>query len=343
MRNILMGVAAIALAAGGAYAQPGNGNGKNHGAAAAQHKGNGNAKADRGPKMAQAQGPGKADKGPNKGKPDHVGNGKERSFADHGKADHPGKSNASAMKGKGDDRIKGKSADYRGDRYDDDYDRRGKAYKGKDRRYDDDDGLFGYRHRDELARGHGLINGCPPGVDKRNNGCTPPGLLKQRRHDYDRAGWWRLPGLTGSGYRYYDNHLVRLSPTGSILGYYPLLGGALSTGNVWPSWFDYQPVPRYYESYYGLGPSGSYRYADNALYRVDPETAAITSIAALLTGDSIRVGQPMPMGYSVYNVPYGYRDRYVDGPNAMYRYSDGYVYEVDPSTMLVASAIELLI
>ena len=78
------------------------------------------------------------------------------------------------------------------------------------------------------------------------------------------------------------------------------------------------------------------------LYRVDPQTSAITSIAALLTGDDIQVGSPMPMGYDVYNVPYPYRSQYADGPQANYRYSDGYVYQVDPETRLVAAAIELL-
>ena len=113
-------------------------------------------------------------------------------------------------------------------------------------------------------------------------------------------------------------------------------------GNPWPSYYAPRSVPPYYVDYYGLGPMDSYRYADNVLYRVDPETAAITSIAALLTGDDIRVGQPMPLGYDVYNVPYPYRAQYVDGPDAWYRYSDGYVYQVDPETRLVASAIELL-
>ena len=107
----------------------------------------------------------------------------------------------------------------------------------------------------------------------------------------------------------------------------------------------YQPatLDPYYVDYYRLGSQGGYRYADNVVYRVDPETTAITSIAALLTGDDFRVGQPMPAGYDVYNVPYGYRDRYYDRPDAYYRYADGYVYQVDPETRLIAAAIELLI
>ena len=95
--------------------------------------------------------------------------------------------------------------------------------------------------------------------------------------------------------------------------------------------------------YYDLGGRDRYRYADNVIYRVNPEDAAITSIAALITGDEFTIGQPMPAGYDVYNVPYAYRDRYYDTSDYMYRYSDGYVYQVDPETRLVASVIDLLI
>ena len=216
--------------------------------------------------------------------------------------------------------------------------------QGQSRRYTRDRGDDGPRilsRYDQSIRSRGLISGCPPGLAKKANGCNPPGLVKQRRYSYDRTSWWGLPGLIDGSYRYYGGHLVRMSDGGSILGYYPLLGGALSVGNAWPSWYDADPAPSYYRSYYGLG--RNYRYADNVFYRVDPQTAAITSIAALLTGDTITVGRPMPRGYSVYNVPYGYRDRFADGPDAYYRYSDGYVYQIDPETRLVAAAIELLI
>lgn len=35
-------------------------------------------------------------------------------------------------------------------------------------------------------------------------------------------------------------------------------------------------------------------------------------------------------------------DRYADTPQSLYRYSDGYVYEVDPTTQLVRTVIELI-
>jgi hypothetical protein len=190
----------------------------------------------------------------------------------------------------------------------------------------------------------GLITGCPPGLARKNPPCVPPGQVPGplRLFAFDRPDWWGLSWLDGGRYFYDDGYLVRIGPDGRIASYVPLLGGALSIGNPWPGYYAPVPVPDYYVDYYGLGPYDSYRYADNVIYRVDPDTAAITSIAALLTGDQFVVGEPMPLGYDVYNVPYGYRDQYYDTPDAMYRYSDGYVYQVDPETQLIAAAIELL-
>jgi hypothetical protein len=182
------------------------------------------------------------------------------------------------------------------------------------------------------------IDGCPPGLAKKNNGCMPPGLAKQRLY---QPGWWGLTDLAGGPYAYDDGYLLRLNGD-RVASYVPLLGGALSPGNIWPSMYAPVTVPEYYADYYDLGPPGGYRYADDVLYRVDPSTSAITSIAALLTGDNFQIGSPLPAGYDVYNVPYPYRSQYVDGPDARYRYSDGYIYQVDPTTQLVTAAIDLL-
>jgi hypothetical protein len=51
----------------------------------------------------------------------------------------------------------------------------------------------------------------------------------------------------------------------------------------------------------------------------------------------------MPDGYGVYNVPYDYRSRYYDTPDAWYRYDDGYIYRIDPTTRLIQAAIQLLV
>lgn len=192
----------------------------------------------------------------------------------------------------------------------------------------------------ERSPDRGLIQGCPPGLARQNAACLPPGQLRQmerRRHAYllDRRD-------DQYDYRYSGGYLYRMNDQGGLLGYLPLLGGALGIGSVWPAQYQYQPAPDYYGSYYGLNDRYDYRYADGVLYGVDPQTQAISQVAALLTGQSWNVGQAMPAGYDVYNVPYAYRDRYPDTPDRWRRYSDGYVYEIDPTTRLVQAAIQLL-
>jgi hypothetical protein len=193
-------------------------------------------------------------------------------------------------------------------------------------------------------RDRGLIAGCPPGLAKKDNGCLPPGQARQiaRAAGADRYDWlWRTRG-DDSRYRYEDGYLYRMNQQGSLLGYLPVLGGALAPGATWPSQYAYQPAPDYYSSYFGLPQGQDYRYADGALYGVNPQTSRISQVAALLTGQNLSVGQPLPSGYDVYNVPYAHRAQYADNANAMYRYNDGYVYQADPKTQLVTAVIQLL-
>ncbi len=191
----------------------------------------------------------------------------------------------------------------------------------------------------------GLVNGCPPGLAKRDNGCLPPGQARQieRAQDpYNRYNYlWRTLGGNGD-YQYRDGYVYQTTPQGGLMGYLPVLGGILSPGNAWPAQYQYQQPPQYLSQYYGLSEGAQYRYADGVLYRVDPQTSSIGGIAALLTGQQFNVGQRMPAGYDVYNVPYAYRNQYADTAQSQYRYNDGYVYQVDPTTQLVQAAIQLL-
>jgi hypothetical protein len=371
-RALYPGIAAIALAATGALAQPqGKGNGADGAPGNAAH-GNGahaggNGGADRaltarGNQTGNA-GSGKPDKAqaapaaapqrniaaaPANGPVNSPVNGK----AANGGGNRDGRSNETARENDPDRRAdaldrKGRTngtakADIArsGMRGNGNGDVRGNARQAAPIKYGRERAGIIFARNDRSIRDRGLLDGCPPGLAKKANGCTPPGLERRDPYRYDDAGWWGLPGLNDGRYRYYGGNLVSLSDAGSILGYYPLLGGALSVGNMWPEWYDAGPLPRYTQDFYSLGPS--YRYADNVVYRTDPDNSAITSIAALLTGDDFQVGQRMPSGYDIYNVPYGYRDQYRDGPDARYRYSDGYVYQVDPTSQLIVAAIELL-
>lgn len=325
--KFITGAAAIALAATTLHADPGGGKG-NDGS-----KGNGKGGGDH---AGQVQGP--SERGNGKGKGSEArdesprGNSAKQALGSDRSEDR-------GDSGRGDDggKDRGKRADKAKSR---DYDRDDVRVVRGDR-FDDRDGRFSWSSLDRRD----VVQGCPPGLAKKNNGCMPPGLARKRygdwREGYDRPDWWGLDGYNGR-YSYRDGSLLRLGANGSILGYLPLLGGALAPGQQWPSFYEQVAVPAYYQDYYNLGSNDNYRYYDDAFYSVDPASGTIGSIAALLTGDDFTIGQRMPQGYDVYNVPYSYRDEYTDGPDANYRYSDGYVYQVDPTTQLIQTVIELV-
>jgi len=203
--------------------------------------------------------------------------------------------------------------------------------------------------RDDVRRFMGsrvAIEGCPPGLAKKHNGCLPPGQAKKMYQRQDRYAplFSSIPSRYRDyrdGYKYNDGYLYRTDGN-SVVSWLPVLGGALGVGKLFPSNYAAQPMPTYYNAYYGQNQNYDYRYADRAIFAVDPKTKAIQSIAALLTGDDWTVGQQAPAGYGVYNVPLAYRDRYYDTSDANYRYADGQVYRIDPTTQLVKAAISLL-
>ncbi|MGQ0588426.1 MAG: hypothetical protein ACT4N8_02685 [Sphingosinicella sp.] len=191
------------------------------------------------------------------------------------------------------------------------------------------------------APNRGFVRGCPPGLARQNAACLPPGQLRRLQAERSwYANWW--PRYRGDEYRYWNGSLYRLEPTGIVAGFIPLAGGALWLNNVWPADYAYDPVPDYYRDYYGWDDPYDYRYADGLVYGLDPETQMIQQLVGLLAGDDWSIGQAMPAGYDVYNVPYAYRDQYYDTPDEWYRYSDGYLYQVDPTTQLVRAVIQLL-
>ena len=124
--------------------------------------------------------------------------------------------------------------------------------------------------------------------------------------------------------------------TGMVENVIPNYGYGYGVGQLLPSSYAYNNLPYNYRGYFNDNDDYYYRYAPGAIYQVDRETALISSVAALLTG-GLTVGQPLPMGYSAYNVPMAYRSNYYDRPDVMYRYDNGYIYAVDPGTRVVQS------
>jgi hypothetical protein len=218
-----------------------------------------------------------------------------------------------------------------------------------DGRFDDERGLFGDDRR------FAGMNGCPPGLAKKGNGCMPPGQANKafRVGELLPAAYFPSYNLPDQyrdwyqdnpdySYRYDDGNIFRIdNRTNLISSLIPLLGGGLSVGNVLPSGFDAYNLPMQYRDDYQDGPESLYRYGDNAIYQVDPHSQMIEAVVALLAGN-LNVGQVLPSGYDAYNLPMQYRDQYVDSDDAMYRYADGNIYQVDPQSRMIEQIVAML-
>jgi len=126
--------------------------------------------------------------------------------------------------------------------------------------------------------------------------------------------------------------------TGFVENVIPMYAGGYGVGQMLPTGYGYYNVPDQYRSLYYDTSDYGYWYAPGAIYQYDPSSSMITSVAALLS-PGFNIGQPLPMGYDVYNVPYDYRATYYDTPSAMYRYNNGNIYQIDPATMLVTAIV----
>nr|WP_314441372.1 hypothetical protein [uncultured Sphingomonas sp.] len=203
----------------------------------------------------------------------------------------------------------------------------------------------------------GLVGGCPPGLAAKGNGCLPPGQAKRlvgaaipvalgsALLPIDYRSWY--PDNDDYYYRTADGYVYRVDRDRNYVdAYWPLANewnGAYYVGAAYPSdYLGYYNVPVQYQPWYADTDDYYYRYGDGAIYQVDRQQGLIESIVSLLAG-GFGVGQPMPAGYDVYNVPYDYRDRYVDSPDSWYRYNDGNIYQVDPTTRIVQAIVETLV
>jgi len=152
------------------------------------------------------------------------------------------------------------------------------------------------------------------------------------------------PSTSDDYYRFANGYVYEVDrDSGMIESMIPLLAGGYGMGQMLPVSYSAYNVPYQYRSLYADNDDYMYRYAPGAIYQVDPTTSLITGIASLLTGNGLSVGQPLPMGYSTYNVPLAYRDQYYDTNDAWYRYNNGYIYQVDPTTQLVTALIRAIV
>lgn len=85
-----------------------------------------------------------------------------------------------------------------------------------------------------------------------------------------------------------------------------------------------------------------YRYDDDGfVYRLDRRTMIVNNVIPLY-GSNLMIGEPMPLGFDIYNVPMAYRSFYPDTASYHYRYDDGAIYQVDTETRLVEGIVALL-
>jgi hypothetical protein len=153
------------------------------------------------------------------------------------------------------------------------------------------------------------------------------------------------------GYGGYDNICNRYAygtvyqvdcVTGMVVNVIPTYAGGYGVGQMLPSAYSYYNLPMQYRGMYYPTSDYSYWYAPGAIYQYDRGSSLITSVAALMS-PGFSIGQPLPTGYNMYNVPMAYRATYYDTPNAWYRYNNGYIYQVDPSSLLVTAIVASLL
>lgn len=202
------------------------------------------------------------------------------------------------------------------------------------------------------GRAVGWRGACPPGLARQNAWCLPPGQLRRLQASaYNIPLRYRYRFADGGDllWRYDENGLVYGIGRGDGLveRVVPLYATDLFVGAPLPLGYEVYNVPFAYRSFYPDSGDYLYRYDDGGIYRVDEGSGLIDAIVALLTAGvgglgGLAIGDTLPLGYDVYNVPLAYRDDYVDRDDAWYRYADGAIYEVDPQTRLIEQIIPLL-
>ena len=173
----------------------------------------------------------------------------------------------------------------------------------------------------------------------------PPAYMASYAPDYYGYDAF-YPADYGSGdlcNRYYQGVIYQVDCfSGMVEDVIPAYAGGYGVGQLLPTAYSYYNVPAQYRDLYYNTADYGYWYAPGAIYQYDPRSSLITSVAALMS-PGFSVGQPLPLGYDAYNVPYAYRATYYDTPTAWYRYNNGYIYQVDPATQLVTAIVASLL
>ena len=120
-----------------------------------------------------------------------------------------------------------------------------------------------------------------------------------------------------------------------------LTGQGYGFGQMLPSSYGVYNVPFGYRSTYYDQSDAYYRYGDGFIYQMDPYSRRVEARYPLYA-DNYMVGQPWPVAYPDYNVPLGYQSLYYDTPQYQYRYANGGIYQVDPTTQVIMALVSLV-
>ena len=200
---------------------------------------------------------------------------------------------------------------------------------------------------------------CPPGLARQNRFCLPPGQLRRARFIGRPLALAARPYNVPARYAYRfadDDRFLYRYDQGTIFGFdrssglvsrvVPLVSTGLFPGEPVPLGYDVYNVPVAYRAAFPDSGEWLHRYDGDAIYRVDAESGLVDGIVALLAGagglGGLGVGDRLPTGYDAYNVPLDYRASYQDGAEALYRYADESIYQVDPRTRMIESVISML-
>ncbi len=215
-----------------------------------------------------------------------------------------------------------------------------------------------YDDRGQYLRPAGLQDRCPPGLARQNAFCMPPGQLRKAQligqqlplanfaYNVPAQYQYRFADDDQFTYRWDEGDVYRFNRSNNLVdAVIPVLGSGIALGEPLPLGYEVYNVPLAYRSYYPDTEQSFYRYDNDAIYRVDPQSGLVQGIVELLAGGGLGglgIGDQLPSGYDVYNVPLDYRDQYYDTDESMYRYADGNIYGIDPQTQLIETVISLL-
>jgi hypothetical protein len=104
---------------------------------------------------------------------------------------------------------------------------------------------------------------------------------------------------------------------------------------------NFRELPTRLRTLYRDDDDSYYRYGNGYVYRINRDNDVIRSLLPLF-GLGSTIGQPFPTAYANSFLPTAMRSFYPNTPTTSYRYANGYVYQVDPRTGLIADVDPML-